>query len=1804
MNASMHNGGSVISLEGIRQNNLRNVSLKLPLGKFIVVSGVSGSGKSSFAVETLCAEGQRRYIETFSPYARQFMERIGKPDVESVRDIPPAVSIYQGNPVKTSRSTVATMSEVADFIKALFARCSTVVCGSCGRGVSAEHPEDVVRSVMSSLEGRTVLITFPVRLAAGFKPREVLAFLKHQGFTRLVRDGEVVEATAAALSGEAKEIEIVMDRVRVEGRGASRIAGSIDGAMRFGQGRVSVIPLPREGSREVPGGRLRYSNALHCPYCEIAYPKPDPNFFSYNSPLGACPECRGFGNIVRIDPGRVVPDERKPLGDGAIRPWVSGYSAECMRDLRRFAKKEGIPLDVPWEQLGEEARRLVWEGKGSWYGIKGYFKYIESRTYKMHFRVLLARYRSYLRCPSCGGGRFRADVLVFRVGGKGIAEVYRMSVREALDFVLERRSSLEKDAAALMVIDEMIRRLEYLQRVGLGYLTLDRESRTLSGGEVGRLRLASALGSNLTNTLYVLDEPTVGLHPRDIDRLLEVLMELRGRGNTVVVVEHDLRVLRAADTLIDLGPGPGAAGGRVVYQGPPGLPVPVKESVTLAYLRGERRIETPAARRPWDRKLALRVAGADLRNLKAIDLDVPLGLFVCVTGVSGSGKSTLVGDVIGASMKGFLEGRDYHPVGCAKIEGWAAVDEVVVVDPTPPATTPRANPATYTGLIKLIRDLLASTPLARKRRYGPSTFSFNVGRGRCSRCGGTGYEKIEMQFLSDLYIRCQQCDGKRFRKEVLEVRFEGASIDDFLSMTIDEANAMLGERFAAKTRPLEALRRVGLGYLALGQPFTTLSGGEIQRLKLAAVFAGKRRRARRLILMDEPTTGLHAHDMRGFVRLVQDIVDGGDSVIVVEHAMDVVKCSDWVIDLGPEGGEKGGRVVAAGTPEEILEFPESRTAPYLREALAGGAAVQGTVREGAEEPAGAPAEEGAGAIEIVGARHNNLRAIDVKIPLEKVTLITGVSGSGKSSLAFDVLFAEGQRRYLDSVSPYVRQYLKQVPHPDVDYISKLPPTVAIEQRSSRGGVRSTVGTLTEILPFLRLLYARAGLRHCPECRIPISPQSIESIVDAIEKGLDGGPAAILVPVVKGRKGAHAETLRRLARQGIGRARVDGRDVSLEKPPNLPRYREHFIEAALGEIVPGRTDREETDRLVRRALELGKGAFIAAARPSKDKVPERIFSTSNQCPRCGRGFDELDPRNFSFNSFMGACPVCRGLGRAGAAGEEDFYEEAGIEAGEVCPSCLGRRLKEEFLHVTVGGLGIADLCAMPVARAFEALGGMTFTGREAQIARPVVGEAVSRLGFLVKAGVGYLSLDRSADTLSAGEGQRVKLAASLGSELRGVCYVLDEPTIGLHAADNRMIRDVLRELCGRRNSIVIVEHDEETIRGADCVIELGPGGGGEGGRVVATGTPAELAARADCPTGRVLASPPVHPARGGWRPPSKDVLRIYGARAHNLRRIDVAVPLGRLVCITGVSGSGKSSLLEDVILEGVRRAVGRKKGVPPTLDRLSGADRLASVKIVDQAPIGKTPRSTVSTYVGIMSEIRRLFAMTPEARMRGCGPSHFSFNVRGGRCEACKGQGLTTARMTFLPLVRVPCESCGGRRFTSEILGITYRDRTIADVLSMTVSEASAFFSFDRRILSALRILEETGLGYIQLGQSSPTLSGGEAQRIKLAAEMTGLQSVGSTLYLLEEPTTGLHTLDVGRLLATFHRLVDAGATLVVIEHNLDVIAEADWVIDLGPGGGEAGGEVVAMGTVEDLLRSPGRSLTARFLQKRLHPAGR
>jgi excinuclease ABC subunit A len=1765
-----------IRITGARQHNLKNLNLEIPLNQITVVTGVSGSGKSSLAFDTLYAEGQRRYIETFSPYARQFMDRMNRPQVDRIDGIPPAIAIDRKDPVRTSRSTVGTMTEITDYAKLLYARHGQLHCRSCGRPVEHETPEHVWSRLQGLPAGTAAVITFPQPLN-GTGIDELRGTLAALGFDRLYRDGKISLLEDWRPTDGDTEIAVVADRLVLRPEEKKRVLDSVESAFRFGGGRLDVW-LP-------PEGRLAFSSRLECAACRITYSPPLPSLFSFNSPIGACDACRGFGRTIGIDLDLIIPDRARSLEEGAIKPFGGRQDGRMeFDDLAGFCRKEKIPLDRPFQDLALDQQRAIIAGTPAYYGVEGYFCWLESRTYKMHVRVFLSRYRSYDVCARCNGTRFKDDPLLYRLDGLTIAQVYALNVDQALAF-FDRLPLAAADEAGRMIRDEVRSRLAYLRDVGLGYLTLDRQSRTLSGGEVQRVALTSALGSSLVNTLYVLDEPSIGLHPRDNRRLVRILKRLRDLGNTVVVVEHDPEIIRESDFMLDLGPGAGEGGGQLMYFGPTAS---VDGSLTGQYLRGARRIAVPEKRRaPAGKWLTIR--GAAENNLKDIDVRIPLGLLVCLTGVSGSGKSTLAEEVLYRVAKRALGDPEGRPGRHRAVEGLAHIDDVVLVDQRAVGRTPRANPLTYTKAFDPVRRLLAETEDARRRGFGPSHFSFNVAGGRCETCRGEGFEKVEMQFLSDVYLPCPDCNGRRFRPEVLEVAYRGRTVADILDMTVERALEFFGGEKAV-VAALRPLADVGLGYMRLGQSISTLSGGEAQRLKLSRYLrADDGGAVRKLFIFDEPTTGLHFADIDTLLTCLQRLVAAGHTVLVIEHNMDVIKTADWVIDLGPEGGEAGGGIVAEGPPEAVMAVEASHTGRFLKAYLDG----RGRLKTGrpagggiAEPAAGYHPRPEARVIDLRGAREHNLQNISLTLPHNQLVVLTGVSGSGKSTLAFDILFAEGQRRYLESLAPYVRQYMKILERPDVDLVTGLAPTVAIEQRISHAGRRSTVATLTETYHFLRLLYSKLGTQHCPGCGRPMAAQSEAAILDQVRRRYGRRPARVLAPKVLGRKGFHKEVLDRALKNGFGEARIDGRLTRLAPGMALPRYREHTIELVVGSL-PARS----ADALIARSLKEGGGHISILDAAGR----EEVFSLHGVCPACGIGLEPLDPRLFSFNSRQGACPACNGLGVMAGDDEED---EVAAAESPVCRACGGSRLKPQALAVRVGGHSIWDLVQQPAGEVLRLVRGLKFPAHQKPVAEPVVAEIQSRLALLSELGLAYLALGRSGNTLSGGEAQRVRLAAQLGSNLTGVCYILDEPTIGLHPRDNRVLVGALQTLRDRGNTILVVEHDEETIRAADTLIDLGPGAGREGGRVVAAGTLADIQAAPLSVTGALIDGRDrrITSRLRPWR--DAPAIRLAGASANNLQGIDVDFPLGRLIAVTGVSGSGKSSLLKETLFKGLCDCLQKRRDPSAACRSITGWKAVTRVLEVDHSPIGRTPRSVPASYIGFLDDIRRLFALTPAARARGYSPGRFSFNVAGGRCEACQGQGRPKVEMSFLPDVYVPCEVCGGGRFNPETLGVLYKGRTIADVLAMTFAEALVFFNAVPLIRRAVQFVCDVGLGYLNLGQPSPTLSGGEAQRIKLA-EQLAKPSNGHTVYILDEPTTGLHLADVRRLVDVLQALVDAGQTVAVIEHNLEIVKEADVVVDLGPEGGADGGRLVAYGSPRELLKAARVSHTARCLKQYL-----
>ncbi len=930
-----------IRLRGVRQNNLKGIDVDFPYDRLTVVTGVSGSGKSSLVFDTLYAEGQRRYVESFSAYARQFLERMPRPVADSIEDLPPAVAVEQANPVRTTRSTVGTMTELTDHLKLLFAKAATIACPRCNRPIAEESPSDVADYVESLPPGTRAFLTFAWPVAGSLPWADQVKGIIAAGFNRAVdAHGDIVGVEKLPQpAGDEPVPEVLADRFVTAHIARSRVLESAENAFRRGRGRCAL---------RIPGGATRrFSDDFACADCGLAQKPATANLFSFNSPLGACPACRGFGRTIEADLAAIVPDPKKSLAEGAIRPWTTPRTRPERRELEAFAARRGIDVFKPWEKLREEHREEILAGTKDFFGIAGWMKWLETKSYKMHVRVLLARYRTYVECKACRGTRRRPESLLWKLGGKNVFEWETVPVEESL--ALLRSLQLPAKAAEIskIVREAIDARLSYLTEVGLGYLTLDRTTRTLSGGEFQRVNLATALGAALVNTLYVLDEPSVGLHPRDTGRLLGILRKLRDRGNTLVVVEHDPDTIAVADHVVDLGPGAGDLGGRVLFHGPLADLRSDPHSITAKFLRGEERVR-PAneARRVAHGELVLR--GARGHNLRNVDLRIGAGTFTAICGVSGSGKSSLLlGTLLPAMLRRLARPAD-EPLPHDGIDGAERYGEVVLVDQSPIGRTPRSNPVTYTNAMTYMRTLLGTTEDARRMGLRPKHFSFNSRGGRCPKCDGAGAELLEMQFLADVYVPCAECEGKRFKPDVLEVRFRGRNVHEILGMTVDEAIRFFdgGGRAAEKTREaetkvrhaLEPLAQVGLGYLQLGQSATTLSGGEAQRLKLASHLprgAGAKLKGGRptLFLFDEPTTGLHLSDVRTLLGCLHRLVDTGHTVVVVEHHMAVVASADHVIELGPEGGAAGGRIVAEGTPEELARGT-TLTAPFLRRELA------------------------------------------------------------------------------------------------------------------------------------------------------------------------------------------------------------------------------------------------------------------------------------------------------------------------------------------------------------------------------------------------------------------------------------------------------------------------------------------------------------------------------------------------------------------------------------------------------------------------------------------------------------------------------------------------------------------------------------------------------------------------------------------------------------------------------------------------------------------------------------------------------
>ena len=1678
---------SDIIIHGAREHNLSDVQLRLPRNRLICFTGVSGSGKSSLAFDTLYAEGQRRYIESLSSYARQFLGQLPKPNVDQITGLSPAISISQKTAGQNTRSTVGTITEISDFLRVLYARVSTGYCPKCGRPVAAQTRGQILDQLKLIPTGTHFLLLAPLYRNQKGEYRDLFNDLRRQGYHRARVDGRIVRLEEdLRLDRQMRHtIEVVIDRIVQSESNYGRLAESVEQGLKIGKGQLIVIPEPEpagngkpkefqdtgiqntdvlnesdvpdetENGNKKPGemsekvspfllkNKLYFSSEYACSHCNISFEPPSPQLFSFNSPMGMCPHCQGLGEIHTFDPGLLIPDPSKSFQQGCFVPigkWkeLGRWRRHIYRGVadtlaRVYGYEKNTILETAWEELDEKIQHAflwgtgdlhityTWRNGASGHKWGGTFEGIIPKMLQQYRetgnkmqQAALEKYMNVIPCGYCHGKRLNEQACAFQLATKSRApffatkksfslpELFELSITHLIEFFAEPDLSESGMLIAQEALKEIRNRLVFLVNVGLDYLSLGRTAPTLSGGEMQRIRLAGQIGSGLVGVLYILDEPSIGLHSRDNLRLIKTLTHLRDMGNTVVVVEHDEETMLAADHLVDFGPGPGIHGGKVVAEGTVDEILSKKktQSLTAKFLRGEEKIEVPKERRKLgDKKLIVR--GATHHNLKNIDVEIPLGGIVCVTGVSGSGKSSLVNDILVEVLMRDLNHGNGTPGAYRTIEGIENLDKLIAIDQSPIGRTPRSNPATYIKLFDEIRKLFAELPESRVKGFQPGRFSFNVAGGRCETCEGNDATRLEMDFLADIWVRCPVCEGRRFNQDTLSVRFKGMSIDQILDMDVETALKHF-ENIPKIRHRLQTLYDVGLGYMKIGQPSPTLSGGEAQRIKLARELV-KKSTGKTLYLLDEPTTGLHFYDIRVLLNVLKNFADAGNTVLIVEHNLDVIKMADWVIDLGPEGGEAGGRIVAEGTPEMLAENPDSYTGKALKALFERNEAMRSKetyekfrkdfIRSISETPdfpinsshletdkisealqARTRLDESAnteGMIIVRGAKKHNLQNVSVRIPRNQVTVCSGPSGSGKSSLAMDTVYAEGQRRYVESLSSYARQFLGQMQKPQVEQVAGISPAIAIEQKTAGHSPRSTVGTVTEIQDYLRVLFARLGVPYCPECDIPIGTQSTDEIIARIllfpkdTRILMTAPLTIEV-------GTDFDKLwERLRNQGFIRVRIDGVTCRLGETPVIDRKIRHQIEVVIDRIhmKRGAGDAMLRSRVagsVESALAMGKGVLHLIT--VQDDVPEtewpvQVLSQHLSCEKCGRGFEVLSPHHFSFNSPLGWCPHCEGLGIQSGADPQNFLRDSKL-------------------------------------------------------------------------------------TLNEG-------VVSFWSDF-------EEPY------SRGMLRAFAR----------------------------------------ATGIPTDV---------------PFEQLDSRFR---RMIFHGTGDRWFDLYQSDLNETN------TGKKGKGKQS------------SENTEKNVND------------SGKLLFRFQ-----------YKGIYPMVEEIAKLIPAYR---------------GRLEYSTDE--------------VECSVCMGSRLRDDVSAVRFSGLTMDQICRKPLSDLLDFFKHWKpskmeqkvagdlveEIRHRLQFLVDVGLDYLTLSRPAPTLSGGESQRIRLAAQVgSGLVGV---LYVLDEPTIGLHPRDNKRLIAAIQKLRNLGNTVLLVEHDREVIESADHVIDFGPKAGKMGGRIVASGSPEEITK--------------------
>ena len=1783
-----------IILERVCVHNLKNVSLKLKPCQFIVFTGVSGSGKSSLAFDTIFAEGQRVFIESLPSYARRHIPVQPKPKADLISGLSPAVAIEQKSVGKNPRSTAGTITGIYDYLRVIFARIGTPHCPISGGKVKPTTMGEIVDTLLKkNLGGRLIILAPFVKEKKGEFKEDFKTFLK-QGFVRIRIDGVLYDITDEIISLDknvSHNIDIVVDRLIAtdEDSSKARLLESVQTALSIGNGVLSVVNTETNDEET-------FSESAYSPKSGIHYPPLEPENFSFNHPLGMCDTCEGIGVVETFDEKLIIAPELS-IADGCCKIAGSFDTVKWGNIYENLAKLYKFSLKTPWKKLSSHARdvflygteekwtkmrfthpvtRVSWSDYVEWRGViheaKVRLSSATSDVYRKKMHELMKR----TECHSCKFSRLKPYPAACKLKGKTIYELCNMAIDELFEFFSSIKLTEKEETICNDMIREVLYRLRFIIDVGLNYLTLSRSSNTLSGGESQRLRLASQVGLGLTNTTYILDEPSVGLHPSDNLKLLNTLHALKDKGNNVIVVEHDEETILSADHVVDIGPHAGNLGGEIVASGSPSDIMAVKTSLTGGYLSGRLEIKVDSKKRvPGSKRLS--IANANHNNLKNIHTDIPLEMCVAVTGVSGSGKSSLIMEILYPYLSNVLQRSNLNVGQHGKIIGGQFVSRVLAIDQSPIGRTPRSNPATYIKVFDEIREFYASLKTSRAFGYSAGTFSFNVSTGSCSHCNGVGMLKIDMDFMDDEWVVCDQCMGMRFNEKTLSVRYKGKNIHDVLEMTVDEA-LLFFQSIPPIYEKLVVLYQVGLGYIRLGQPATTLSGGEAQRVKLSRELAKKSNR-KTVYILDEPTTGLHFHDVKRLVDILQQLVSNGHTVIFIEHNMEMVKCADWVIDLGPGGGNNGGQIIGLGPPEEIAKLD-----------TATGLALRKTLTKKSSQKIKKPVLQkhklsDNSKIVIRGANQNNLKNLSLDIDMNKISVFSGPSGSGKSSLAFETIYAEAEKRYVDSLSPYAKQFITKTTKPDVEQIDCLPPAIAIWQKRHMVNPRSTLGTMTEIYDFLRIIYARLGIPHCPETGEEIKSITPEYVVKKLLATLTNQTKMqVLARIELKRSDDFLEWKDKMQTLGFLRIRLNDKHYEIDDE-NIPysNRNKNKLDLVIDRIIIKEGVSKRLHESITTASEMSGGKITIAKEDG-----DIFFNLDFAVESTGKSYPKIKYQTFSFNSDEGMCPECMGLG---SAKQTDQNNDTTVQT---CPSCDGSRLNQLARNVKINDQSICEICSMQISETLKFMCSLKHDG--------VIGEAIykakSKLQFLVDIGLNYISLDRAVSTLSNGEVQRARLAKQLGNMLTGVLYVLDEPTVSLHPHNTSLLITALKKLQNLNNTLIIVEHDPDILSICDKLYDFGPSSGSSGGFITSQGTLSEIKRDTNSLTGLFLSGSKKVFIPEQRRTPSS-FLHVKNCNKHNISGLNVDIPLGVLTCVTGVSGAGKSTLIHDLIVPPLKENLRQKN---PAKQFTSGkttfinADNFNKIVSIKQNYGVGSIRSDVSTYTDMITPLKTFFSSLALSEAYGLSNKNFSFNSPSGMCKTCRGLGCCSVELHFMPKAFVKCDMCKGYKLNPLSLKAKYKGNHIGQVLKMTPPEIKNFLPPIPKLIRILDALISVGLDYIPVGQETSKLSGGEQSRLLLSRELSKYK-INNTLYIFDEPTIGLHPDDIDKLLPIFHKLVDKNNTVIIIEHNLDVISNADYIIDMGPGGGSNGGKIVAQGSPEEILKTS-LSLTSQHLSKR------